>query len=77
MTVIYTAMPLSRGETMRIVKKIIIKELSFPLDGVYKYDAQLWTSLDGGKTFYHCGVGKYCKTLEEAEEYKQQEEAKQ
>ena len=37
----------------------------------------LWTSLDGGKTFYHCGVGKYCKTLEEAEEYKQQEEAKQ
>lgn len=62
---------------MRTVKKIIIKELSFPLDGVYKYDAQLWTSIDGGKTFYHCGVGKYCKTLEEAEEYKQQEEAKQ
>ena len=55
---------------------VIIKKLFFPLDNIYYYNAQKWISLDGGKTFYHCGEGKYCKTLEEAEEYKKQEEAK-
>lgn len=60
---------------MNTIRHVKIKKFTFPLDGVYKYDAQVWTSIDGGKTFYHCGCGKYCKTLAEAKAYKKQVEA--
>ena len=60
---------------MNVIRHVKIKKFAFPLDGVYKYDAQEWTSIDGGKTFYHCGYGKYCKTLKEARFYKKQVEA--
>lgn len=54
---------------MGVIEKVTISKLSFPLDGVYRYDAQVWRSIDGGKTFYHCGDGRYCKTRKEAKEY--------
>jgi len=32
----------------------------------YPYNARILTSVDGGKNYYYCGNGRYCKTLEEA-----------
>lgn len=39
------------------------------IDG-YRYDALVKTSVDGGKLYLYSGIGKFCKTLEEAKEYK-------
>ena len=47
-----------------------INELSSPIDGVYKYNVQRWTSIDGGQSWAYCGFGRYFKTREEAEKYK-------
>lgn len=52
-----------------VKKKVVIHKLAFPLDGVYCFDAQLWTSIDGGQNYYHCGFGQYCKTEQEVKEY--------
>lgn len=61
----------SKGDN--VVRKVRIIELDefhpARLDGV-RYNAQLLTSVDYGKHFYYCGNGKWCKTKEEAEEYK-------
>ena len=54
-----------------VIKKYRVEKLHFPLDGVYEYNVQEFTSVDGGKTFWYCGFGKFCKTLEEANEYVQ------
>lgn len=59
-----------KGKNMKILEKVKIEKLSFPIDGVYNYNALIFRSVDGGKTFLHCGYGKYCKTFEEAEAYK-------
>lgn len=58
-----------KGKNMKILEKVKIEKLSFPIDGVYNYNALIFRSVDGGKTFLHCGYGKYCKTFEEAEAY--------
>lgn len=47
-----------------------IKKLDFTIDGGYNYDVQVWSSTDGGETYFHCGLGKFCRTLEEALAYK-------
>ena len=54
---------------MEVIKKYRVEKLHFPLDGVYNYNVQELSSVDGGKTFWYCGFGKYCKSLEEANEY--------
>ena len=54
---------------MEVIKKYRVEKLHFPLDGVYNYNVQELSSVDGGKTFWYCGFGKYCKTLNEANEY--------
>lgn len=58
---------------MKVIRKVNVFELDYLhpawYDG-YRYDAQVITSVDGGKTFWHCGVGRFCKTEEEAEEYR-------
>jgi len=41
---------------------------AFPVDG-YLYNVQEWRSVDGGKTFAYCGIGKFCKTIDECCEY--------
>ena len=51
---------------------VIINKMDFPTDD-YIYDAAMWHSLDG-KTWWHCGFGRYCKTLEEALRYKEEME---
>ena len=35
----------------------------------YPYNARILTSVDGGKNYYYCGNGRYCKTLQEAFEF--------
>lgn len=57
-------------ENMKTLEKVKIEKLSFPINGVYNYNAMIFRSVDSGKTFCYCGYGKYCKTLEEAEAYK-------
>ena len=52
----------------RVLHRYITERLHFPVDG-YMYNVQRWSSVDGGKNFYYCGYGKYCKTEEEAREY--------
>lgn len=48
------------------MNKIIISPLSFPIDGRYTHNLQVVTSVDGGRTFYYCGNGKY-STAEDIE----------
>lgn len=48
--------------------KYEIKSLFFPID-CYNYYVEEWRSVDSGKTFWYCGHGRYCKTLEEAKAY--------
>lgn len=35
----------------------------------YPYNARILTSVDGGESYYYCGNGRYCKTLQEAFEF--------
>lgn len=60
---------------MDYIRKVEIKEFSIPVDG-YCYDAQIWGSVDGGKTWWYCGHGKFFRTLAEAEAYKLEVEGK-
>lgn len=53
--------------------KIEIKELYFPVSG-YRFNAQIFRSIDGGNTFWYCGDGKYFKTRSEAEQFKKEVE---
>ena len=48
--------------------KIIVNEVeNHPLG--YRYNIQIWNSIDNGKTFHYCGSGKFCKTMEEVHNY--------
>jgi len=49
-----------------VMRKYKVEQMSYPLDGVYRYNAQVWISVDGGENYYYCGIGKYCKTRAEA-----------
>lgn len=51
-----------------VLVKVYISELRFPVDG-YTHNAQIVRSVDGGNKYYYCGCGKFCKSLEEAEDY--------
>ena len=35
----------------------------------YKYNVEEWMSLDNGETYLYAGNGRFCKTLEEVENY--------
>ena len=35
----------------------------------YYYNVHILTSVDNGKTFYYAGVGRFCETAAEAEEF--------
>lgn len=55
---------------METINKVIIERLCFPIAGIYNYNAMIFRSVDGGKTFAYCGCGKYFQTREAAERYK-------
>ena len=59
---------------MEIKRKYTIEKTSIPIDGAYNYNAQVWISVDGGASFYYCGIGKFCRTLNDAEKYCQEYE---
>ena len=43
---------------MNTMYKFNIETLSFPIEG-NKYNLQVLTSVDGGRTFYYCGIGRF------------------
>lgn len=47
------------------MNKIIISPLHFTIDNQYNYNVQVLTSIDGGRTFVYCGIGKYAKDEED------------
>ena len=51
--------------------KVVISRYSFPVDG-YKWNAQVLTSIDNGKTWYYGGNGKFYKTRKEARDFRDQ-----
>jgi hypothetical protein len=51
-----------------IKRKYNVEKLSFPIDNIYNYNVQVLTSVDGENYFY-CGIGKFCRTEEEANNY--------
>ena len=52
--------------------KAKIEKMAFSVGGVYDYNVMIYRSIDGDKSFYYCGSGKYFKTLEEAEKFKKE-----
>ena len=51
-----------------MVSKIIVNDNpNHPLG--YRYNVQIWNSVDGGKSFYYCGIGRFCKTMDEVHNY--------
>lgn len=58
---------------MTTIRKVEIKAIDSQhpayIDG-YRYDALVKTSVGGGKLYLYSGIGKFCKTLKEATEYK-------
>lgn len=52
-----------------IQRKTTITKLAYTVHGIYDYNVCLLTSTDFGETFFYAGVGKYCRTIQEAEAY--------
>ena len=44
---------------MKVINKIVIEKLRFPIDNRYNFNLCILTSVDGGEKFYYCGNGKY------------------
>ena len=40
-----------------VKRKVVISKYSFPVDG-YKWNAQILTSIDNGKTWYYGEIGR-------------------
>lgn len=55
---------------MKTIERVKIEKLHFPVGNIYNYNAMIFRSVDGGKTFAYCGYGKYFETIEAAERYK-------
>lgn len=53
---------------LNIKRKYNIEKLHFPVDGIYNYNAQVFISVDG-KNYYYCGIGKFTRTEEDAQNY--------
>ncbi len=58
-----------------IRRKYQIDSTTYPIDGIYNFDAKVFLSVDGGENYYYCGIGRFCKTLHEAEEWCKRYEA--
>ena len=57
---------------MEAIKKIVVKKLDADhpaRERGCKYNVQVLTSIDGGETFFYCGIGQFAKDLNEAERY--------
>ena len=54
-----------------ISRKYIVEKNSFSIDG-YKYNVQVWLSIDGGESYWYAGIGRFVKTKKEARQYIQE-----
>ena len=55
----------TKESKMDMIKRYKVSKLAFPISD-YKYNVQVLMSVDGGRNFYYCGIGRYCKSKEEA-----------
>lgn len=58
---------------MKTTAKYTIERTDFPVDG-YIYNVQKWISVDGGKTYWYCGFGRFCHTFDEAKAWIEQDQ---
>ena len=54
---------------MEIKREYKVEKMSYPLDGVYNYNVQVWVSVDGGKSYWYAGIGKYCRNKREVSRF--------
>lgn len=40
-----------------------------PDGNTYLFNVQQWRSTDGGKTFHYAGYGRFCKNVQEIDDY--------
>lgn len=60
-----------------MISKVYLEKLRLPIsvgypdpkEKEYKYDVRIVRSVDGGETFWYCGCGSFCQTLDEAKSY--------
>lgn len=56
-----------------VISKVYISKLRIPINaGVQdtrEFNVSIVRSVDGGKTFWYCGCGKFCRTEAEAKDY--------
>lgn len=53
---------------MNTLFKYKIEPLAFPVDD-YRFCVMTYTSVDGGRSYYYCGICKYFITIEAAHAY--------
>jgi len=61
---------------MAAINRYTVEPLQMPVNE-YRYIVKTLTSIDGGKTFYHCGNSRYFATEAEATAYKAAQEAQE
>ena len=47
----------------KTLNKIVIQQRD---DADFPYNVQLHTSVDGGRSWFYCGIGRFCRTLDDA-----------
>ncbi len=58
---------------MKVTRKVTItKQENHFLDGSPCWNAQIWTKVNDRHGFVYCGMGRFCKSPEEAESYKKE-----
>lgn len=51
-----------------MIRKAKVETLEIPYQG-YRYNVQEWNSVDGGRTYFYSGIGKYFRLKSEAVKY--------
>ena len=60
------------GDSMEAIKKVVVTKLDADhpaRERGCEYNVQVLTSIDGGETFFYCGIGRFVKDISEAERY--------
>ena len=61
-----------QSETKEKLKVTITKQENFFPDGSPCWNAQIWKKIDNKHDFVYAGNGRFCKSLEEAKNYKKE-----
>lgn len=49
--------------------KVKVIKGDYGLHEEFKYNVQIWKSINYGRTFYYTGTGKFCRTKKEVKAY--------